>query len=107
MSAPTSRAIRGRKARSAETLPQPASRAATDAGRPRLGGSDRVIERLVHEAADGRADSQPGQEGEAPGFGHPYQAVAVAASMMPWASSQRSASMAALQPSAAAVTACR
>ena len=38
--------------------------------------------------------------------GH-YQAVAVAASVMPWASSQRSASIAALQPSAAAVTACR
>jgi len=37
----------------------------------------------------------------------PYQAVRVATSVMPWASSQRSASMAALQPSAAAVTACR
>ena len=36
-----------------------------------------------------------------------YQAVAVAASVMPWASSQRSASMAALQPSPAAVTAWR
>jgi hypothetical protein len=36
-----------------------------------------------------------------------HQAVAVAASVMPWASSQRSASMAALQPSAAAVTAWR
>ena len=36
-----------------------------------------------------------------------YQAVAVAASVIPWASSQRSASMAALQPSPAAVTACR
>ena len=36
-----------------------------------------------------------------------YQAVAVAASVMPSASSQRSASMAALQPSAAAVTAWR
>ena len=39
---------------------------------------------------------------------HPaYQAVAVAASVIPCASSQRSASIAALQPSAAAVTACR
>ena len=37
----------------------------------------------------------------------PYQAVVVAASVMPWASSQRSASMAALQPSPAAVTAWR
>ena len=36
-----------------------------------------------------------------------YQAVAVAASVIPWASSQRSASMAALQPSPAAVTAWR
>ena len=36
-----------------------------------------------------------------------YQAVAVDTSVMPWASSQRSASIAALQPSAAAVTACR
>ena len=36
-----------------------------------------------------------------------HQAVAVAASVMPWASSQRSASIAALQPSAAAVTAWR
>ena len=37
---------------------------------------------------------------------HPgYQAVAVAASVIPCASSQRSASIAALQPSAAAVTA--
>ena len=36
-----------------------------------------------------------------------YQAVVVAASVMPSASSQRSASMAALQPSAAAVTAWR
>ena len=36
-----------------------------------------------------------------------YQAVAVAASVMPWASSQRSASIAALQPSPAAVTAWR
>ena len=39
--------------------------------------------------------------------GRPYQAVAVAASVIPWASSQRSASMAALQPSPAAVTAWR
>ena len=39
--------------------------------------------------------------------GRPYQAVRVATSVMPWASSQRSASMAALQPSAAAVTAGR
>ena len=37
----------------------------------------------------------------------PYQAVAVAASVIPSDSSQRSASMAALQPSAAAVTAWR
>ena len=37
----------------------------------------------------------------------PYQAEADAASVMPWDSSQRSASMAALQPSAAAVTAWR
>ena len=36
-----------------------------------------------------------------------YQAAAEAASVMPWDSSQRSASMAALQPSAAAVTAWR
>ena len=36
-----------------------------------------------------------------------YQAVAVACSVMPWASSQRSASIAALQPSAAAVMAWR
>src|SRR6476620_6050600 len=34
-----------------------------------------------------------------------YQAVAVAASVMPWASGQRSASIAALQPAPAAVTA--
>ena len=39
--------------------------------------------------------------------GRRYQAVAVVASEMPSASSQRSASIAALQPSAAAVTACR
>jgi hypothetical protein len=37
----------------------------------------------------------------------PYQAVVVAASVMPSDSSHRSASMAALQPSAAAVTAWR
>src|SRR6266404_5382703 len=36
-----------------------------------------------------------------------YQAPAVLASVMPWDSSQRSASMAALHPSAAAVTAWR
>ena len=39
--------------------------------------------------------------------GTPYQAVAVVASLIPWASSQRSASIAALQPSPAAVTAWR
>jgi hypothetical protein len=43
---------------------------------------------------------------EEPG-GEGYQAPAVLASVMPWDSSQRSASMAALQPSAAAVTAWR
>ena len=56
---------------------------------------------------DGRFDAQPGAARESRGFGHPYQAVAVAASVIPSASSQRSASMAALQPSAAAVTAWR
>ena len=50
-------------------------------------------------------------EGALPGGGTAngdvYQAVVVAASVMPSDSSQRSASMAALQPSAAAVTAWR
>ena len=79
-----------------------------DRARPALlGGVDRVVERLVDERSDRRPDPQPREEGKTPGFGHSYQAVEVAASVMPWASSQRSASMAALQPSPAAVTACR
>ena len=77
------------------------------ARRSSLGGGDGTVERLVNQGSERRADPQPGQEGEAPSLSHAYQAVEVAASVMPWASSQRSASMAALQPSPAAVTAWR
>ena len=80
----------------------------SDRARPALFcGTDRVVKRFVHERSDRRPDPQPVQEGEAPGLGHSYQAVEVAASVIPSASSQRSASMAALQPSPAAVTAWR
>ena len=48
-----------------------------------LGRPDRPIQGLVHEAPDGRADTQSWQEGETPEFGHPYQALEVAASVMP------------------------
>ena len=76
-------------------------------GRARFGHFDGAFQRLVDQAPDGGLDPQPGQQGESPGFGHPHQAVEVTASVMPCASSQRSASIAALQPSAAAVTAWR
>jgi hypothetical protein len=73
-----------------------------------------------HEGAEGRAgtNAQGGHAGRPAGAwawggrpqtarrALPYQAVAVEASLIPSASSQRSASIAALQPSAAAVTAC-
>jgi hypothetical protein len=75
--------------------------------RPPLGRPDGAVKRLVYEGSDGWVDPQPLQEGEPPGLRHTYQAVEVAASVMPCASSQRSASIAALQPSAAAVTAWR
>ena len=74
---------------------------------PLLGRADRVIERLADEGTDRGPDAQPRKKGEPPGLVHAYRAVEVAASVMPWASSQRSASIAALQPSPAAVTACR
>ena len=86
--------------------------------RPRVPDRHRGLDAV---AASGRSERRrrfaPGADGEgaddprrvvmarAPAA-HPYQAVVVAASVMPWDSSQRSASMAALQPSAAAVTAC-
>ena len=69
-------------------------------GRP----GDRLVQRDADQRLDGRLDAEAGQEVEA---SRSYHAVAVAASVMPCDSSQRSASIAALQPSAAAVTACR
>lgn len=75
--------------------------------RPPLSSRDRLIERRLNQYSDRWIDPEPWQEGEAPGLGHPHQAVEVAASVIPCASSQRSASIAALQPSAAAVTAWR
>src|SRR6185369_11940623 len=57
---------------------------------------------IKHQVGAEGVDGRAGPTGETT-----YQAAADAASVMPSDSSQRSASMAALQPSAAAVTACR
>ena len=66
--------------------------------------SSRVAARAIGAPGAGRPARRPRGAGAR---ARAYQAVAVAASVMPWASSQRSASMAALQPSPAAVTAWR
>ena len=73
-----------------------------------LSVGDRVVERRLDQARDGRRDTEAFDDRLAALGRHAvYQAVAVAASVIPCASSQRSASIAALQPSPAAVTACR
>ncbi len=86
---------------------------------PLLGDGDEIAGRAAAERATHAAAAAPsatttgaarcGSTRRGPGAParERHQAVAVAASVIPWASSQRSASMAALQPSAAAVTACR
>ena len=74
-----------------------------------LGRSRRPRERPVQGFVDqfpcGRSDSTPGKDRRS--AGSPHHAVAVLASVTPCDSSQRSASMAAFEPSPAAVTACR
>ena len=81
--------------------PRRASGARGSRADPRAGDGCR---RTAWSAASGAAASaSAGRRAARP----TYQAVAVAASAMPWDSSQRSASIAALQPSPAAVTAWR
>jgi hypothetical protein len=70
-----------------------------------LGPGDHVVHSIPDDLGDRGPEAQSREEAvTAPGAHH---AVAVAASVMPSDSSQRSASMAALQPSPAAVIACR
>ena len=76
-------------------------------GRARRRGIDRRPECSLQTRGDRRLDAEPLDQVVASSLRGGHQAVAVAASVMPCDSSQRSASMAALQPSAAAVTACR
>ena len=71
-------------------------------------GVKRRLELALDDLGGRRPDAQPGKDREPAALpGWHYQAVAVDVSAMPCDSSQRSASIAALQPSPAAVTAWR
>ncbi len=73
-------------------------------------GGDRLVEPLSDDLAGGGAPVQPPSQPIGAAAWSPaaiHHAVAVAASAIPWDSSHLSASMAALHPSAAAVTAWR
>ncbi len=72
---------------------------------PRLTSVERLIERRGHQLIGRRGLARIGQDREASRLRGIHHAPAVVASLIPSDSSQRSASMAALQPSAAAVTA--
>ncbi len=71
-----------------------------------LGSVDRDAQSLSKEVGNVREEPQPAEQRLASGPVD-HQAVAVTASTIPCSSSQRSASMAALQPSPAAVIAWR